>query len=330
MTNRRLGERTILVTGGAGYIGSRLIRDMAADPRFSDFIFRIYDNLQRQHYCGLMDLPSGGRYEFIEGDILDRANLGRAMRDVSAIVHLAAIVKTPFSFDHPEWTKQVNHWGTASVVECALNSGVPRLLYASSASVHGPGGPFRETDICRPIGPYAISKMQGEEEVIEGGRRGLEVTIVRLGTAFGNAPGMRFDAVASRLAYLVGIGRPMTIHGSGEQVRPLIHVGDASSALRLCLTDQSASGEIVIAATMGPSINEIARTLQALVPSAEIQYTDQDILTGVSFEVVSNKLMKMGFQPQFSLEDGLKEMVERWQGFRPALGNVENDLLDTV
>ncbi len=312
-------ENIILITGGAGYIGSQLIQDLAMDAHFANYTIRIYDNLQRHHFCGLMDLPVEGRYEFIEGDILDRLNLKRAMEGVSTIVHLAAVVRTPLSFDHPEWTEQVNHWGTAAVVETAVRSGVPRLLYASSASVYGPGGPFQETDICRPVGPYAISKRKAEKEVLLGSERGLITTIVRLGTTFGNAPAMRFDAVASRLTYLVGIGRPMVIHGSGEQIRPLIHMHDASEVLRLCLTEPKAENEIINAVTMNPTVNEIARTLQVIVPDASIRYTDQHILTEVSFKIDTSKLAEMGFQPQFSMEQGLKEMLARWRGFKPTL-----------
>jgi UDP-glucose 4-epimerase len=309
-------EKIILVTGGAGYIGSQLIRDLVTDPRFANHTVRIYDNLQRHHFCGLMDLPGEGRYEFIEGDILDRLNLGRAMQGVSAVIHLAAIVSTPLSFDHPEWTEQINHWGTATVVEAAISAGVPRLLYTSSASVYGPGGPFQETDVCRPIGPYAISKRRGEEEVLQGGERGLNFTIVRLGTTFGNAPAMRFDAVAGRLAYLVGVKRPMVIHGSGNQIRPLIHVQDVSAAIRLCLADSRTEQEVINAVILNPTANEIAQTLKELVPEASIRYTDQDILTEIGFEIDSTKLLKMGFTPQFDLETGLKEMLARWTGFQ--------------
>ncbi len=319
-------ENIILVTGGAGYIGSQLIRDLGTDPRFKHCIIRIYDNLRRDHLCGLMNLPCGGCYEFIEGDILDRINLERAMQEARAVVHLAAIVRTPLSFDNPEWTEQINHWGTASVVQTAVSVGVPRLIYASSASVYGPGGPFRETDICRPLGPYAISKLKGEEEVLEGDKRGLSITIVRLGTTFGNAPAMRFDAVASRLAYLVGIGRPMIIHGSGRQIRPLIYVHDASEVLKLCLLDERTEGEIINAVTMNPTVNEIAHTLQELVPEAEIRYTDQGFLTEISFEIDSTKLMNLGFKPQLGLKRGLEEMLAHWQGFRPALSQTKSQL----
>ena len=311
MSDRASEERTILVTGGAGYIGSRLVRDLAGDPQFSDHAIRIYDNLRREHLCGLMDLPAGGRYEFLEGDILDRLNLRRAMDGAWAIVHLAAMVKTPISFDHPELTEQINHWGTASVVDCALEADVTRLLYVSSASVYGPGGPFEETDRCSPVGPYAISKLRGEKEVAR-----APFTIVRLGTVFGNAPAMRFDGIANRLAYLAGIGRPMVVHGSGEQIRPLIHVGDASAVLRHCLSSPEAEGEVINGVTENPSINRIVRALQAIVPAAPARYTDQDMLTEISFQVDASKLSEMGFRAQYGLEQGLEEMVARWRGFR--------------
>ncbi len=308
-------KKVILVTGGAGYIGSRLIRDLVLDPHFDDFTVRIYDSLRHKNYNALMDLPVENRYEFVEGDILDRLNLRRAMRDVAIVVHLAAIVTTPLSFDHPEWTEQINHWGTAAVVECTLQEGVPRLIYSSSASVYGPGGPFKETEPCRPIGPYAISKRKGEDEVSRAAERGLEATIVRLGTVFGNAPAMRFDATINRFAYLVGVRRPMVISGSGNQVRPFIHIRDASAVLRLCMVDPAFIGETVNAASCHLSLNNIADAVQRLVPEATKRYTDQDIMTEISFDVDVTKLESMGFTATVTLEQGLQEVLERWKGF---------------
>jgi UDP-glucose 4-epimerase len=305
----------ILVTGGAGYIGSQLIRDIALDPRFAGIKVRVYDSLRYKNLNGLMDLPVEGCYEFVEGDILDRLNLQRAMQDAVAVIHLAAIVTTPLSFDHPEWTEQINHWGTAAVVDCALRAGVTRMVYASSASVYGPGGPFKEIDPCRPIGPYAISKRKAEDEVRQGAERGLEATIVRLGTTFGNAPAMRFDATANRFAYLAGVRRPMVVYGSGDQVRPFIHIRDTSDVLRLCLADPAFVGETVNAASCHPSINDIAETMQRLVPDAATRYTDQDILTEISFAVDVAKLESTGFTAKVSLEEGLKEVLVRWRGF---------------
>ncbi|MCS4114585.1 NAD-dependent epimerase/dehydratase family protein [Salinibacter ruber] len=312
--NNQSQDGVILVTGGAGYIGSRVVRDLVADDRFSDYTIRIYDSLRRHHVYGLLDLPEEGDFEFVEGDILDRSNLKRAMQDVQAVLHLAAIVRTPLSFDHPDWTKQVNHWGTASVVECSLEMGVGHLVYASSASVYGPGGPFREEDDCQPVGPYAEAKLQGEHEVKEAADRGLSVRVARLGTVFGNAPAMRFDAVVNRFVYLVSSGRPLVVHGEGNQVRPLIHVEDASAVLRLCLSDGRPTPRVLNAASTNPSVNEIANAVEDLMPSAERKYTDQDVLTEVSFEVDSNRLRETGFRFQHGLEYGLLEMLSRWKG----------------
>jgi UDP-glucose 4-epimerase len=311
-------KNVILVTGGAGYIGSRVVRDLVDDDRFSDCTIRIYDTLRRHHVYGLLDLPENGDFEFIEGDILDRSNLKRAMQDVQAVMHLAAIVRTPLSFDHPEWTKQVNHWGTASVVECALETGVEHLVFASSASVYGPGGPFREDDDCQPVGPYAEAKLQGEHEVKEAADRGLSVRVVRLGTVFGNAPAMRFDAVANRFVYLVSSGRPLVVHGRGNQVRPLIHVKDASAALRLCLSDERPKPLVLNAASTNPSIDDIADSIKTLMPSTEKRYTDQDVLTEVSFEVDSSRIRETGFRFRHDLEYGLLEMLSRWKGLHGA------------
>ncbi|MDY0018442.1 MAG: NAD(P)-dependent oxidoreductase [Anaerolineae bacterium] len=321
-------EPIIMITGGAGYIGSQLVRDLAVDPHFANCIIRIYDNLQRQHFCGLMDLPTSGRYEFIEGDILDRLNLERAMHDAKIIIHLAALVHTPLSFDHPEWTNQVNHWGTASVVECALDVGVPRFIYVSSASVYGPGGPFREEDPCNPFGSYAISKLKGEKEVIQGDERGLHTTIVRLGTTYGMAPAMRFEATVNQFAYLTGVKRPMVIHGSGEQVRPSIHIRDASAVLRFCLSNFSTESEIINAATANPTVNDIANMMQDLSPDAIVYYTDQDTLTEVSYEIDSTKLFEMGFQPQYTLEEGIRDIVSHWPGYQPVFRVHDHDPFD--
>lgn len=309
--------KTIMVTGGTGYIGSQLIRDLGTDEQFKGNIIRIYDNLQRRNYQALMDLPSTGRYQFVEGDILDRITLAEALQDVWAVVHLAAVVTTPISFDHPEWTQQVNHWGTATVVDEAVKAGVERFIYACSASVYGPGGPFKESDQCRPVGPYSISKLQGEQALMESGQqRGLQATSLRLATTFGDAPGERFEAVANRFAYLAGVGKPLVVHGDGHQKRPLIHVRDASNAFRFCLANESTQGRILNVVTLNATVNDLVQAIHHTLPNASVRYTDQDVLTNVSFEVDGSQLESLGYCPEFTLEAGLKEIIQRLAALR--------------
>ena len=125
---RKIISKAILITGGAGYIGSKLIRDLANDEAFQDYVIRIYDNMQRETHTALLELPDSGRYEFIEGDILDNASVRRVMQGVEEVVHLAAIVRTPLSFGPGNWIEQVNHWGTANLVEIARSAQVKKYL----------------------------------------------------------------------------------------------------------------------------------------------------------------------------------------------------------
>ena len=322
--------RVVLVTGGAGYIGSRLIRDLALDPAFDDCLIRIYDNLQRETYRSLLDLPAQGRYQFVEGDILDSAGLSLAMRDVWAVVHMAAIVRTPLSFGPPGWIEQVNHWGTATVGRVAAEAGVQHLLYTSSAAVYGPVDtpvgvpvsaprPFDEESICRPLGPYAESKLRGERELhaLQEARR-LRVTILRLGSVFGWAPAVRFDAVANRLAYLAGVHRPLTVYGTGEQRRPLVHVADVSQAIRFVLAHPDRVGDGVYNVVgENARVLDVVAALRALQPAAQVRFTEQDVLTHLSFAVDGSRLNGLGWYPQVGLEAGLAELLDHLRGFVP-------------
>lgn len=311
-------DRTVLVTGGAGYIGSRLVRDLAVDPRFEGVRIRILDNLQRGTYAGLMDLPRTGRYAFVEADIMDGSALPRALEGVAAVIHLAALVHTPFSFEHARWTGHVNHWGTAHLLERVIDAGVARFVFASSASVYGPGGVYAEDSPCRPIGPYSTAKLRAEEAVLAAGERGLGVTVLRIATVYGQSPGVRFDAVPNRFAYLAGTGRPLAVHGTGGQVRAVIDVADASDALRFCLAEVGRTrGEVFNAVGESPEIRAVA-ALVAGMRGVEVRFTDQDVLTHFDLVVSGDKLAAAGWTPSRSLEVGLRELLDRLSGFSPA------------
>ena len=306
----------LLVTGGCGYLGSQLIRDLAHNPAFAGITIRILDNLQLGDYGSLMGLPAEGNYQFLAGDITDPVAVRRALAGVKAVIHLAAIVRTPLSFDHPTWTEQINHWGTARLVEHCLEAEIERFVFASSASVYGAGGMFDEREPCRPIGPYAQSKFNAEKALLTAMERGLQPTILRFATFAGNAPAMRFHSVANRFAYLAGVGGNLVVYGSGEQTRPFIHIQSASDAVQFCLTEDKSVGEIFNVVDNNLSILQIVALIREVVPDAQVRFTEQDIRTHFSFAVDGSKLRGLGWESKVSMNAGIQSLVQQFSSIQ--------------
>ena len=303
----------VLVTGGLGYLGSQLIRDIVSVN--SEYTVRILDNLHSGSYRALMNLPAAGKYEFIEGDILNPEVTQRTVEGVSTVIHLAAIELTPMSFERTTWIEQVNHWGTAHLLEACLEAKVQRFIFTSSTAVYGPGTqPASESEACFPQGIYAQTKRQAEKTIAITGQRGLQYTIFRLGVLYGLAPLTRFTSFANRFAYLSGVGRPLSIFGDGEQKRSLIHVRNASEAICKNLTQSNqTNGKILNLVDENVSIVQVAKLIQSISPYTALRFTEQDIRTHLSFSANSKLLKTTGWQPKISLQRGLAELVNQFQ-----------------
>ncbi len=224
---------TILVTGGCGYIGSKLIRDLATDEKLAGTTIRILDNMLRERYVSLMDLPAKGNYEFIEGDIRNDSDLKKAFQDVDMVIDLAGITNAPISFERKDLTFDVNIKGGQKVVDHAVQAGVERFVYSSTASVYGPTrGVVDETAVCKPISPYGESKLQAEQACLESSKSGMNSTGLRLGTVYGYSIGMRFDTVVDRFVYLACSGAPLTVWESArKEKRPYLHLQDSCDSI---------------------------------------------------------------------------------------------------
>lgn len=306
----------VLVTGGCGYIGSQFLRDLPGVVDDTELRIRVLDNLQEGRPEALMDLPDEAEYEFIDGDILDPSVQRAALRNVDSVVHLAAIVRTPLSFDDPTWVDQVNHWGTTHLLEACLKEDVQDFVFASSAAVYGPGGPYDEEDACDPMGAYATSKHDAEEAVRSAARRGLRTTILRLGTAYGWAPVTRYEAVANRFAFLAGTGRPVTVFGDGSQKRPFVHIQDASDVLGWTLANREETQSCTLNVIgQNASVIDLVQAVRKSDPDVDIRRTEQDVRTHLSFELDGKAIRSLGWSPSVRLADGLGEIIDRLSGF---------------
>src|SRR6266571_5124510 len=324
----------VLVTGGCGYIGSKLIRDLAANKRLAGSTVRVIDNMMRERYVATMDLPHDGRFEFVEGDIRKVDDLKRVFQDVDMVVDLAGITNAPLSFERKDLTFDVNVNGGKKVVDQAVKAGVEKLVYSSTASVYGSTtGVVDEKYPCKPISPYGESKLQGEKTCIDAVKQnGLDATVLRLGTVFGYSIGMRFDTVVDRFTYLACIGMPLTVWESAQhEKRPYLHISDTVDALAFAMSNRSMRGEIYNVIGENASINRITSVISKQVSDTKVLITPTPNLNQVSYELDGSKIEKLGFKPSHSLEQGVRDVVHKFEALlKSRAGKVGSAFLNTM
>lgn len=328
-TNERTAsdtDETVLVTGGCGYLGSQLVRDLGREETPVSTV-RILDNLHRETHPSLLDLPTGVSYEFVEGDLLDPTAVEQALDGVDTVVHLAALVTTPFSHEHPRWTKHVNHWGTVRLLQDCQEADVDRFVLASSTSVLGPGGPHDEDDDPNPQSPYSRSK-HGAEKAVRSTSEDLDATILRFGTIYGgHPPGIRFDAVPNRLVFEAATGQTVNLGAARDQTWPYVHVEDASSAVIPLLSATEFEKETLHVVAGNHELDTITAQIRSAVPDAEIRFGDDKATSVFSSEVAGERLRSTGWKPDWSIEKGIEDLVDRFGRFEtgPSRGPLDRE-----
>jgi UDP-glucose 4-epimerase len=265
----------ILITGGAGYIGTALCQALHQRKDVERVI--IYDNLSRQNYNLLIGVNKlDQRFKFIEGDILDSRNLKKAVNQSDVVFHLAAKVTTPFADQDAHLFEQINHWGTAELSYAVEDSDVKKLIYLSSVSVYGSGEEAK--DINAPKNPrtfYGISKMRGEEHVARLAEK-LDTYIYRCGNVYGYNRSMRFDAVINKFMFEANFHRKINVNGTGDQHRPFIFIDRVAEVLSETLDNQQQSG-IQNLVEHNFSVNEIVGVIKALYPELEMIFINNNM-----------------------------------------------------
>ena len=248
----------VLVTGGAGFIGTNLARHLLAHPQVSEV--RLLDDLSTGFSSNLDLVPEA---RFIEGSILDLDLLSTAVQGVDAIVHLAARPSVPRSIAEPRAAHDVNATGTLNVLEAARQAGNLHTIVASSSSVYGanPTLPKHEHLATRPVSPYAASKLAAESYTLAWQQSyGLPTLAFRFFNVYGplQAAGHAYAAAVPTFIDAALAGRPIPLHGDGTQSRDFTYVGTVASVITQCVVNRITSPQPVnLAFGSNITLNEV-------------------------------------------------------------------------
>lgn len=303
-------DKRVVVTGGAGFIGSNLAEELATSNNVI-----IIDDLSTGRKENTASLLNKDNVKFIQGSILDAKLLQKFFRGIDFVFHLAALPSVPRSVQDPLTTNEVNITGTLNVLIAARDNKVKKVVYASSSSVYGdtPTLPKREDMLPNPQSPYALTKLVGEHycRIFHQIYR-LPAICLRYFNVYGprQNPDSQYAAVIPRFIARVVRGNPPIIYGNGEQTRDFTYVRDVVQA-SLIAAQADATGIFNIGRGEGNSINKLAETI-INVMEKDLQPVYEPPLPGDIEHSLADisKAKKMGYSPEFSLEIGLKETIE--------------------
>lgn len=307
---------TVLVTGGLGYLGSRLIREVPDHPAFAGEEVRILDNFRQPRFHSLWDLPSYADYDMIRGDIRESEDRAAALADVDTVFHLAAITNAPETFDIPDKTWEVNHQAAVDLYEDARDAGVENFVNAVTCSVYGrTEKEITEEFDCEPESPYGEAKLAAEQEMFELHDGAMGLTGLRLGTVYGWTRGMRFDTVVDKFALLAAMDEPLTIYeGAEDQQRPYLHVQDAVRSM-LFAGAQLGDGEAYNVVGQNGRLQDVVDAIVTHFPDVELGYTEAEQLNQLSYVVSDEKIRNEGFETAYSLNQGVEELADKFRAF---------------
>jgi nucleoside-diphosphate-sugar epimerase len=297
----------ILVTGGAGYLGSVLLPKLLMrghQVRVADI-----------GYFGLGHLRSLNPAVELVRDDLRRANSDERFRrelvsGCDCVIHLAAISNDPSAELNPELTEEVNFRTTISLALAAKEQGT-KFLFSSSCSVYGDAeGELTEEGFLNPLTAYAISKVNSEEKLLRMATSDWRPVILRNGTLFGYSPRMRFDLVINIFSLYSTIHNEIRVFGDGQQWRPFLSVQDCARAFLFFAEKHNCEHLVYNIGYENLRVVDVAATFQKINPSLKVTFVPTTDPDRRDYRVSVERMLGEGFQPRMTVESGAEAMVE--------------------
>lgn len=309
----------LLVTGGAGFIGSHIVARLLEDGA----AVRVLDNFatgHKENLSGFLD-----RIDLLEGDIRDLSVVRSAVKGVDGLFHEAAIASVPRSVDDPLENHAVNSGGTLNVLIAARDAGVRRVVYAASSAAYGdsPVLPKTEDMAPGPLSPYAATKLAGEHLCkVFAGVYGVETVSLRYFNVFGPRQDPKSQYAAAIPAFIVPMleERSPVVYGDGEQTRDFTFVDNVVEANLLAFQSDAPPGEVFnIASGQGYSLNRVLESLESIIghPARAKYEPGRPGEVRHSVAGIDKAKCLLGYSPKVTLRDGLARTVA---SFSAALG----------
>ncbi len=304
-------NKTVVITGGAGFIGSNLARELAS----SNHVI-VVDDLSTGDLDNIQDLIDSKDIEFIQGNITDLNLVQKTFEDVDYVFHEAAIASVPRSIKDPVTSNYANVNGTLNVLVAARDNNVKKIVYASSSSVYGdtPTLPKKEDMKTRPLSPYAVGKLTGEYYCqVFNNIYSLPTVSLRYFNVYGprQDPLSEYAAVIPKFITCILNEESPIIFGDGEQTRDFTFIEDVVQA-NILVAESDATGVFNIAGGKRISINDLVRSI-TVVTEKDIEPVYNDPRPGDivhSLADISKAKEQFHFNPKFTMDNGLEATVE--------------------
>jgi nucleoside-diphosphate-sugar epimerase len=296
--------KKILVTGGAGFIGSNVVKLLSEN----NMRVTVYDNLSTGHLENLTGIRNIG---FIKADILDKVTLVGASKDQDVIIHMAANIGNVKSISDPVFDSTVNILGTLNVLEASRINKIKKIVYSSSAAIFGEllYQPIDEKHPLEPDSPYGVSKLAAEKHCLWFGRHNnIKVVALRYFNVYG--VNQRYDSYGNVIpiwAKLMLESRPISIYGDGNQTRDFINVKDVATANYLAAIAEDVEGYFNLGCGESITINHLADIMDRVFGVESIRIYKPKRLGEVTHCIadISKASALLNFHPKTSIEDGL-------------------------